>query len=95
MQTSIPDLKITHEQAKRLLIEYPQLNEAYQSKVPTMSTLQEQDFWKEFLMKNNKYQTEIFGGNNPLFIPSVTDEMVYDEIYVNDNFNQFYAQRKV
>jgi hypothetical protein len=51
--------------------------------VPTQVT--EEDFWREFLMKNNKYSTEVFGGNNPLFIPFSTDEMEYDEIYVNDN----------
>ena len=35
------------------------------------------EFWSEFLKKNLKYQTEPFGGNNPCFIPYVTNEQHY------------------
>jgi hypothetical protein len=45
----------------------------------------EETFWNEFLKKNNKYQTVVFGGNNPVFIPFTTNEKEYDEIYVNNN----------
>ena len=45
----------------------------------------EQKFWREFLIKNNKYSTIAFGGNNPLFIPFTTIEKVYDEIHINNN----------
>ena len=45
-------------------------------------------------MKNNKYQTTAFGGNNPIFIPFKTDEKEYDEIYVNDNIKQL-EQKKL
>jgi hypothetical protein len=48
----------------------------------------EKAFWEEFLMKNNKYQTLVFGGNNPLFVPFFTNEKDYDEIYVNNNLIQ-------
>ena len=41
------------------------------------SQFTEEEFWSEFLKKNNKYQTIIFGGNNPMFKPGTTDEKVY------------------
>lgn len=47
--------------------------------------LSEQAFWREFLIKNNKFQTIAFGGNNPLFVPFTTIEKDYDEIYINNN----------
>lgn len=39
------------------------------------------EFWTEFLEKNLKYQTEPFGGNNPVFIPFVTNESTYQDRY--------------
>jgi len=47
----------------------------------------ENDFWTNFLKKNNKYRTIVFGGNNPIFIPGHTDEKLYDEMYVNNNLD--------
>ena len=36
----------------------------------------------------------MFGGNNPIFLPFHTDEIEYDEIYVNGNINEkFYESR--
>ena len=54
----------------------------------------EPGFWKEFLMKNNKYQTVVFGGNNPIFVPFTTDEKEYDEIYVNNNLLQLKQKQR-
>ena len=36
----------------------------------------------------------MFGGNNPLFIPGHTNEKEYDEVYVNNNFDQYNKERK-
>ena len=47
--------------------------------------MSEKQFWREFLIKNNKFLTIAFGGNNPLFIPMMTIEKDYDEIYINNN----------
>ena len=44
----------------------------------------ESEFWLEFLDKNFKYKTEIFGGNNPLFIPYKTDEKSYEDKYIHN-----------
>ena len=42
------------------------------------------EFWGEFLSKNLLYQTEPFGGNNPLFIPFRTEEKDYEDRYVHN-----------
>ena len=83
IKENVPDLKINKAQAQRLIYEFADLRQAYESKPNRQS---EEEFWSEFLKMNNKYQTIVFGGNNPLFIPGVTDEMKYDEVYVNENF---------
>lgn len=49
-------------------------------------TKSEQDYWKEFLLMNKKFDTLVFGGNNPLFIPHKTNEGDYEDNYVNNNF---------
>lgn len=41
-------------------------------------------FWSEFLEKNLKYQTEPFSGNNPIFVPFITDEKDYEDKYVHN-----------
>ena len=41
-------------------------------------------FWQEFLEKNLKYQTVPAGGNNPVFIPFVTNEQTYEDKYVHN-----------
>jgi hypothetical protein len=43
----------------------------YEEKVPL--NISEEEFWVEFLRKNNKYHTVVFGGSNPLFIPHNTE----------------------
>lgn len=43
-----------------------------------------EDFWAEFLAKNLVYQTEPFGGNNPLFIPFRTEVKDYEDNYVHN-----------
>jgi hypothetical protein len=42
------------------------------------------DFWQIFLEKNLQYQTAPFGGNNPVFVPNVTDARQYEEKYVEN-----------
>jgi len=66
---------------------------------PQSINLTEEEFWlnneyalieeigHNFLKKNNKYRTIVFGGNNPIFIPGHTDEKLYDEMYVNNNLD--------
>lgn len=46
--------------------------------------VQEKDFWEEFLKKNLAFRTEIFGGNNPLFVPYLTDEKDYEDRYIHN-----------
>ena len=79
--------------------EYPQLNEVYQQKVKPdgrqTAEKSENEFWEEFLKKNNKYTTEVFGGNNPIFLPFATDEIEYDEIYINGNVNQKFREERL
>ena len=58
---------------------------AYEAKVPLSIT--EQAFWEEFLRQNFKYKTEIFGGNNPLFMPFTTDEKTYEDTYIHNPKN--------
>ena len=51
--------------------------------------INEIEFWIEFLKKNNKYHTVVFGGNNPIFIPFGTNEKQYvDSYYGNISENQ-------
>ncbi len=56
----------------------------FEDQVPQKKS--ENAFWSEFLKQNYKKQTEIFGGNNPIFIPFVTDETHYDDQYIVNNF---------
>lgn len=44
---------------------------------------------------NNKYQTIVFGGNNPIFIPGMTNELKYDEIYINENYQSLDVEKKL
>ena len=83
LQTNIPDLKITQEQINRVLNEYQDLKLIYEEKVPL--NISENEFWIEFLKKNNKYHTVVFGGSNPLFIPFGTDETKYLDSYYGNN----------
>jgi hypothetical protein len=63
----------------RLLKEIPQLKEAYELLVPLKKPAKE--FWEEFLKKNLFYQTEVFKGHNPVFIPFTTDVQEYEDRY--------------
>jgi hypothetical protein len=67
---------------QRLLKEFPELRVAYESRVPLKTS--EKEFWQVFLNKNFQYRTEIFGGNNPLFVPFNTDEKEYEDKYIHN-----------
>ena len=70
-----------------MLLEYPELLEAYERQVPTgiNSTVgMNQTFWCTFLEKNIEYSTVPFGGNNPIFIPGVTDIHEYEGHYMDN-----------
>jgi len=90
--TQMIDYTLTRDDCQRLLLEYPDLNSAYEQTVKIdPSTLEGRDewktndeFWAEFLSKNLLYQTEPFGGNNPLFIPYRTEEKDYEDRYVHN-----------
>ena len=53
IQTNTPDLKIDKEKMKRVLLEYQEVKEVFEEKVP--KHISEEDFWTEFLKQNNKY----------------------------------------
>lgn len=53
--------------------------------------MSEKDFWEEFLKKNLANRTEIFGGNNPLFIPYATDEKDYEDRYIHNAAQLLYT----
>ena len=85
------DYHLTRNDCKRLLLEYKDLNTAYEQivRVDQSSTGQSdwktnEDFWAEFLQKNLLYQTEPFGGTNPLYIPFKTEEKDYEDRYVHN-----------
>jgi hypothetical protein len=61
----------------RLLKEIPALREAYELLVPLKRSAK--DFWEEFLRKNLFYQTEVFKGHDPVYIPFITDVVEYDD----------------
>ena len=42
------------------------------------------EFWNEFLKKNLNFQTEPFGGNNPVFIPFESNEQTFEEKYFSN-----------
>jgi hypothetical protein len=67
---------------KRLLLEFPYLKESYESKVPL--NMSESKFWLEFLKKNLQYKTEIFGGNNPVFVSFKSDEKDYEDKFIHN-----------
>lgn len=79
----------------RLINEYPELRDAYDNNVYMMNSKEpkresqftQEEFWEEFLKKNNQHQTIVFGGNNPLFLPGTTNETeYYDQIRGLKNF---------
>ena len=75
------------EDCRRLLIEYPDLEEAYDHQVSVADDEcqeQNQRFWTEFLQKNLEYQTIPFGGNNPVYVPGLTDEKDYEDTYIHN-----------
>ena len=39
------------------------------------------EFWEEFMRKNHAYQTEIYKGHNPVFIPFTTNVQEYEDRY--------------
>ena len=89
-----PELCIDKNQVLRLINEYPELRAAYENNVhmnqnepKRESQFTQEEFWEEFLKRNNQYQTIVFGGNNPLFLPGTTNEKeYYDQIRDKKNF---------
>ena len=70
-----------------MLLEYPELHEAYERQVNSgiNSTAEmNQNFWRTFLEKNIEYSTVPFGGNNPIFIPGYTDVHEYEGHYLDN-----------
>jgi hypothetical protein len=67
---------------QRLLQEFPDLQASFETRVPLKST--EGEFWQVFLSKNFQYNTEIFLGNNPIFVPFKTDERNYTDKYIHN-----------
>lgn len=107
----------------RLLLEYPELNKAYElhvkldsegnsdednqydpdqmevdqhpvksanlrnqaaKKIEEGNFKTSRQFWSEFLKKNLNFQTEPFGGNNPVFIPFESNEQTFEEKYFSN-----------
>lgn len=95
LQTNKPDLRIDRDKMRRVLLEYREVRQAFEENVPVNTTDEtshsalrqyEEEFWTEFLKKNNKYQTVIFGGINPIFVPYKTNEKKYiDRFYGNES----------
>lgn len=42
------------------------------------------NFWRTFSEKNIEYSTVLFGGNNPIFIPGVTEIHDYEAQYIEN-----------
>jgi len=81
IQTNTPELTMRKEEAERLLREHVELREAYESR--DFFKVSDKEFWREFLVKNNQFQTLVFGGNNPIFIPFFTNEKEYEDLKNN------------
>ena len=54
------------------------------NKKNNVKLMSNQEFWKEFLENNLRFQTEPFRGNNPVFIPRVTDPKEYEDRYIHN-----------
>jgi len=80
---SAAEINFKKQDAIRLLNEYPKLKELHELKV-TDSEDSEREFWDYFLKKNYEYKTEVFGGENPVFIGfTERDEKEFQDKYVN------------
>ena len=80
--TQKTEFSLERADCQRLLKEFPALAASYEARVPLRCN--EQEFWAEFLRKNFEYKTEIFGGNNPLFVPFATDAKHYEDVHVHN-----------
>ena len=92
------DYTLTKDDCQRLLREYPELKAAYELLVKidffddeemeideaNSQFMSNEEFWQEFLEKNLTFQTEPFRGNNPIFIPRVTEDKDYEDKYVHN-----------
>lgn len=76
-KTEKSEFTLEESDCKRLLKEFVELRKKYEENVPLK--ISEGEFWSEFLNKNYQYRTEIFNGNNPIFIPFHHDEKVYED----------------
>lgn len=78
------EINLRKEDAIRLLNEHPKLKEMYNLKVNSQNESDEKEFWETFLKKNFNYKTEIYGGENPVYIGwTETDEKAYEDKYFN------------
>lgn len=82
VSTQKTEFSLEENDCKRLLKEFPDLAYSYEARVPLRC--KERDFWDEFLKKNFQFKTEIFGGNNPIFIPFSTDTKNYEDLYIHN-----------
>ena len=58
-----------------------QPNSSRQGAIAKSKLISNEEFWQEFLEKNLAFATEPFRGNNPIFIPRVTDAKSYEDKY--------------
>ncbi|CAI2362596.1 unnamed protein product [Moneuplotes crassus] len=83
LDNSTAEINFKEYDAIRLLNEYPKLKKLYELKVSD-SEESEKDFWDYFLKKNFEYKSEIFGGENPVYIGSdERDEKNYEDKHIN------------
>jgi len=90
MQTKKSQYSLDENHCERLLKEYRELRASYEAFVVADATMLAaggskkytvKEFWEKFLKKNLEYETEIFGGNNPIFVPELTNEKDYQDRY--------------
>lgn len=90
MQTKKSQYTLDEKDCARLLKEYRELRASYEAFVVSDASLliaggskkyTVKEFWEMFLKKNLEYETEIFGGNNPIFVPELTNEKDYQDRY--------------
>ncbi|CDW72894.1 UNKNOWN [Stylonychia lemnae] len=80
--TQKTEFSLEENDCKRLLKEFSELASAYEARVPLRCS--EKEFWNEFLSKNFQYKSQIFGGNNPIFVPFSTDINSYEDLYIHN-----------
>ena len=54
----------------------------------------EKDFWQRILKKNEEFRTEIFNGNNPIWVPSICSANEYEKKYIKSTEGHVEAAEK-